>query len=112
MNSTRHPVPPSVRIFVEKHPQGPVPEVLEVFSPDAVVTDIEHADKPPRVGHDEIREWLADTAAAFSFKAHIIGSAQSTVEVRIEGDFPGRTADLSFAYQLDDAGRIARLDIG
>ena len=79
--------------------------LVDVFATDASVTDegITHR------GRDAIRRWLATAATEFTYTTTLIGQRSDetdrwTVLARIDGNFPGGTANLrfQFAVQADE----------
>lgn len=82
------------------------------FAPDAEVRD----EGRTHIGPDAIRAWKAATSAKYAATAEPLRSEldDETLKVtaRVSGNFPGSPADLTYAFLLDDAGLIRRLEIG
>lgn len=86
-------------------------DLVALFTPEATVVDEGEA----RRGTDAIRAWRAGAATAYEYTTTVTGheplpGGRHRVRVRLEGTFPGGTADLRFDFTL--AGdRISRLEI-
>jgi len=82
---------------------------INVFSPDAVVTDDGHTYR----GHEGILRWLGSAASEYSFTSTRLSTritgASVTVTTRLEGNFPGGIIDLRNIFTLDAAGLITIL---
>jgi hypothetical protein len=105
------PLPPVVRRYLQAHPTKEVAAALETFTPDATVKDQDDNHR----GAEEIREWLASTAEAFTYTsrplhAEVDPDGDIVVRTHLEGDFPGSEVDLDYRFTLED-GRIATLII-
>lgn len=85
--------------------------VVEVFSPDATVTD----DGRTYRGRDAILGWLSGPASEFTLTSTRLSAEQTgpkaLVVVRLEGDFPGGRVDLSYAFNQAPDGLIDSLTI-
>ena len=82
------------------------------FTEDGVAID----EGETHVGREAIKRWRQGVVAKFTFTTTItsteaVGETGFNVGVRIEGDFPGGTADLVEAFRLRD-GLIEHLAIG
>lgn len=81
------------------------------FAPEAVVRD----EGRTYVGRDAIREWKLDTIAKYGVTAEPLsakaGADCITVVVRVEGNFPGSPADLTYDFTFDASGLIQTLEI-
>lgn len=85
--------------------------IVSLFTPDAVVID----EGRTRRGTAEIRDWQDHTASGYQYTTTVIdrvSDSDSTcaVTVRLDGNFPGGTADLTFDFVLAD-GLISALTI-
>lgn len=105
-------LPAAVRDFLDAHAVRDVPAALHAFTPDAVVTDEGRTFR----GSDGVRQFLAEAGAEFTYTTQVLGArrtgeGQWLVAVRIEGDFPGGTADLGYRFTLRD-GLVGELHIG
>lgn len=81
------------------------------FADDAEVTDEGKTYRGP----DEIRAWLGSAASEYTYTTELTGVRKVddrtyTATHRLEGNFPGGTADLDFTFTLTDE-RITRLVI-
>ncbi|SDJ96432.1 SnoaL-like domain-containing protein [Nonomuraea maritima] len=77
------------------------------FADDAVVADEGHTWR----GAAEIRAWLEGTASQYEYTTELLGAQAEgedavTVTGRIDGDFPGGTAQLDWHFTL--AGGLIR----
>ena len=82
------------------------------FADDAVVVD----DGKTYTGQAAIAAWLSDTAAEFEYTTTQLNTksddTSTTVVNRIEGNFPGRSVDLSYRFELNaESGLIQKLTI-
>ncbi len=85
--------------------------IVGLFTPDAVVID----EGVTRRGTAEIRDWQNHAASEYQYTTTVLdrvpdGDAACAVTVRLEGNFPGGTADLTFDFLLS-AGLISSLTI-
>jgi hypothetical protein len=82
-----------------------------LFTPDAVVLDHEATYE----GAAAIRRWRTDTTSEFTYTTTVLSrvltsDTASVVRVRLDGDFPGATVELAFAFEAV-GGLINRLVI-
>jgi hypothetical protein len=81
------------------------------FAPEAVVRD----EGRIYVGRDAIREWKLDTIAKYDITVEPLGSKPgadgTTVVARVDGNFPGSPADLTYDFNVDANGLIQTLEI-
>jgi hypothetical protein len=84
--------------------------VVLFFSNSATVRDEGHVYN----GHNEIRQWKADSSKKYSYTATPVSIAQergrTVVTSHVEGDFPGSPVDLRYFFRLED-DKIAELEI-
>ncbi|MDX3853966.1 nuclear transport factor 2 family protein [Streptomyces sp. AK02-01A] len=85
--------------------------LLSCFSQDAEVTDEDRT----YTGHAEIRQWREGAAAAYEYTVEVLSSEPAgpdghIVRARLEGNFPGGTANLTYRFILLD-GLIKKLEI-
>lgn len=85
--------------------------IVDLFTADAVVVD----EGRTRRGTAEIREWQDHAASEYEYTTTVLdrvpdGEFACAVTVRLEGNFPGGTADLTFDFLLAD-GLISALTI-
>ncbi|HEV2997486.1 MAG TPA: nuclear transport factor 2 family protein [Solirubrobacteraceae bacterium] len=88
-----------------------VEAIVALFTDDATVTD----EGETRRGVDAIRAWLTGPVAKYEYTTTIadseaLGDDQYRVAVRLEGNFPGGTADLNYDFVID-GNRVSRLRI-
>lgn len=85
--------------------------IVDLFTADAVVID----EGRTRRGTAEIRDWQDHAASEYQYTTTVLnrvadGDTACAVTVRLEGNFPGGTADLKFDFRLAD-GLISALTI-
>jgi ketosteroid isomerase-like protein len=85
--------------------------IVNLFTADAFVVD----EGKTRRGTAEIRDWQDHSASEYEYTTTVLarvptGDSACSVTVRLEGNFPGGTADLSFDFLLAD-GLISGLTI-
>ncbi len=93
-------VPDAITRYFDATGRGDVEAILAQFTKDAVVIDEDQTFE----GIDRIREWRTKgPASAYTYTTEVIGTEQTghdtfVSEVRIDGDFPGGTAALTFRF--------------
>lgn len=108
MSTNQNPqIPQSMRLFIERHAGAPTHELLDGFAEGASVTD----GGQTMVGRETIEAWLRAASTKYSCTVTVTGHEDGHLFACLEGDFPGGVADLDYAYELDETGRIARLVI-
>jgi hypothetical protein len=85
--------------------------IVALFANDATVID----EGETRQGPAAIRAWQTGPASKYTYTTEIISAETLTadhhlVRARLTGDFPGRTAELTFDFTLANQ-RITRLAI-
>lgn len=95
-------LPAPIREFLAAHVARDVESALRLFTPTAVVVD----DGTTYRGTDEIRRFLAEAGAEFSYTTTLVAAERTdgahwTATNRIEGDFPGGVADLRYRFAMD-----------
>lgn len=102
-------LPPTVRRYLEMRESAEPSQVVELFAPDAVVSD----EGRTHHGRDEIRAWIEETNAAYEYTTEFLGARETDgtigVSFRLTGDFPGGVVELEYQFRMDDEGRIAHL---
>ena len=103
--------PDAVLRYLAAADAGDWPALADCFTDDGVVRD----EGETHVGRAQIIAWREKVAAAFVWTTTLLGTEATgedefTVSMRIDGNFPGGTADLRQRFQLRD-GLIAVLDI-
>ncbi|RCK67915.1 nuclear transport factor 2 family protein [Desertihabitans brevis] len=104
-------LPAVVRRYLDAHDGGDGAGALSAFTEQAVVVDEQRTHR----GSEEIRAWLEETSAAFSYTAELVAVERTddrhwTVVQHLTGDFPGGEVDLRYRFTLE-ADRIAALPI-
>jgi ketosteroid isomerase-like protein len=105
-------VPDVVTRYFEADARHDFDALVALFTEDAEVVD----ESRTRRGAEEIRAWRAEVATKYRYTTEVRGAEDAgggahVVTGRIEGDFPGGVADLTWRFTL--AGdRIRRLAIG
>ena len=100
-----------VRYLREHGDGGDWRAVLQTFSADGRVTD----EGIRYEGTDRIRDWLTKAASEYTYATTLIGQRQEwpdqwVVSARLQGNFPGGTADLRYRFTVRE-GEIAELTI-
>ncbi|NLU76457.1 nuclear transport factor 2 family protein [Streptomyces sp. HNM0575] len=104
-------VPDVIPRYFEADARRDADAVVALFTDDAAIVD---EDRTWR-GAGEIREWREGTASQYSYTTQVLGTeavgdGTFLVTGRIEGDFPGGTADLKWRFTVA-GGAISRLEI-
>ncbi|MPY30179.1 nuclear transport factor 2 family protein [Streptomyces adustus] len=104
-------LPEVIRRYLTVHNRGDASASASLMTPDAHVTD----DGKTYGGLPAIERWLDRAASEYTYATTCLGAAQDgpdrwTVTQRLDGDFPGGTIDLRYAFTLD-GGLISRLVI-
>ncbi|MFF2083766.1 nuclear transport factor 2 family protein [Nocardia sp. NPDC058176] len=86
-------------------------DATAVFATDATVRD----DGNTYEGIDAISTWIAHSSTEYTYTStrvgqRIIDDTHTTVQVRLDGDFPGSTVTLRYQFEHVD-GLITRLAI-
>ncbi|MFO7689484.1 MAG: hypothetical protein R6W83_02870 [Cryobacterium sp.] len=105
-------LPTAIVTYLERS-VGPRPQSAALtFVDDAVVVD----DGKTYTGEAAIAAWLTSTATALELTTTQLrvdrDDASTTVVNRIEGNFPGRSVDLTYRFELHaETGLIQKLTI-
>jgi hypothetical protein len=88
-----------------------IESIVALFANDATVID----EGETRQGAAAVRAWQTGPASKYTYTTEIISTETLTadhhlVRARLTGDFPGRTAELTFDFTLANQ-RITRLAI-
>lgn len=102
-------LPEVIRSFLVAHAARDADTAVTAFTPDALITDEGHSFR----GTDEVLEFLRSAGAEFTYTTELVGAERTDDEhwaalVRIEGNFPGGVADLTYHVTLD-GDRISEL---
>lgn len=104
-------LPPPVAAYVEAANRLDAEAMLAPFAPDAAVRD----EGRDHHGHGAIRAWIVETNRRFRVRVTPLTftptDAGGVMTARVEGDFPGSPATLTYRFALA-GGRIAGLEIG
>ncbi|HUQ58843.1 nuclear transport factor 2 family protein [Lentzea sp.] len=103
--------PDVIRDYFAADAQKDTDAVVALFAEDAVVVDEERTWRGP----GEIRAWRDGVASRFEYSTEVLtvadeGDHRFLVSGRIEGDFPGGTADLTWRFTVT-GNRIKALEI-
>jgi ketosteroid isomerase-like protein len=95
-------LPATIRGFLAAHVARDVDAAIRAFSPTAVVVDQGQTFR----GTDEIRGFLCDAGAEFTYTTELVGAqriddARYVATNRLEGDFPGGRAELDHRFTMD-----------
>jgi hypothetical protein len=90
-----------VRRYFQADAERDIDAIVALFSEDATVID----EGRQRSGMREIREWQTGTASRYDYTVTItgeepLGAERFRVRGRLDGNFPGGTADLTFDFVL------------
>ena len=103
--STIDPVelPVTIRTFLAAHAAREARTAVRLFTTDAVVVDQDESFS----GTDSVLDFLQNSGSEFSYSPELIAARRIDglhwVAVnRIEGNFPGNVADLSYRFTLTD----------
>ena len=104
--------PDVVRAYMTLNESGDRTAATALFTDTAQVTDEGHDYR----GTAEIRTWLDRAANEYTYTttplaAENASDGRTSIRCRLEGNFPGGLVDVDFRFQLDAAGRLARLSI-
>jgi hypothetical protein len=103
--------PDVVGRYFELAARRDVEAIVALFTDDASLTD----EGETRRGSDAIRAWQTGPAARYEYTTTIkdseaLGRDRYRVAVRLEGNFPGGTADLNYDFTVDGS-RVSSLRI-
>lgn len=104
--------PDAVRAYMTLSEGDDRPAAVALFTEDAHVTD----DGRDYRGVTEIRTWLDEVAGEYTYTATPMAAQneatdQTSIQIRLEGNFPGGLVDVDYRFRLDSSGRLARLTI-
>ena len=101
---------PLIRRYYDAEERGDIEHLVALFAPDAVVVDEGGTWRGP----DAVRAWRERATAAYTWKTELLHAEAegdtTVVNVRIDGDFPGGSAELRQRFTVED-DRIRRLEI-
>ncbi|GEP26115.1 nuclear transport factor 2 family protein [Cryobacterium levicorallinum] len=106
-------LPMAIVTYLERSASAKPTSAQATFVENAVVVD---DDGKTYTGEPAITAWLAGSAAEFEYTTTLLRTekdeAATTVINRIEGNFPGRSVDLSYRFELAaETGLIQNLTI-
>ncbi len=95
-------LPAPILGYLAAHVARDADAALRAFAPTAVIVD----DGTTHRGTDEIRRFLSEAGAEFSYTTDLVGAervdgARWVVTNRLEGDFPGGVVDLRYRFAMD-----------
>lgn len=105
-------LPATIRAYLAAHAAGEADAAVRTFAPSAVVVDQGETFR----GTHEVLAFLRSAGGEFTYTTELIGAqhvddAHWVAVNRLEGDFPGGVAQLSYRFTLAD-DLIAELVIG
>ncbi|MFC7455657.1 nuclear transport factor 2 family protein [Brachybacterium sp. GCM10030267] len=105
-------LPDTIRAFLAAHTAREADAAVRTFTRDAVVVD----DGEIFHGTEQVLAFLRNAGSQYTYTTEFISArreddAHWEVVNRIEGDFPGNVADLTYRFTLTD-GLISELTIG
>lgn len=103
--------PPAIERYFENDSRRDVEAILALFRRDAVVID----DGRTWQGSADIRAWQRGPASQYEYTVTVLGIEATgdetyVVSCRLDGNFPGGSAELRFRFILS-GGLIDRLEI-
>ncbi|SDN73183.1 nuclear transport factor 2 family protein [Geodermatophilus sp. DSM 45219] len=95
-------LPAVIRGYLAAHVARDADAALRAFTPTAVVVD----DGTTYRGTEEIRGFLSEAGAEFSYTTELVGAqrvddAHWVATNRLEGDFPGGVVELGYRIAMD-----------
>ncbi|MEU1841223.1 nuclear transport factor 2 family protein [Micromonospora chersina] len=104
-------LPAPITRYLAAHQARDLDTAVALYTPGASVTDEGRTHQGP----EQIHAWLARSAGEYTYTTELTAAAKVDDQHydavhHLEGDFPGRTADLHFRFTMRD-GLIARLVI-
>ncbi|MAT05504.1 MAG: DUF4440 domain-containing protein [Acidimicrobiaceae bacterium] len=105
-------LPSPIRDYLAAHAERRTGDAARLFDPDAVVVDEGRTYR----GTEEVLEFLTTAGSEFTYTTTLVGCERADddhwlVGIRLDGNFPGGTADLTYRFTLS-GGHIAELVIG
>lgn len=105
-------LPEPVLAYLDAHDEARHEDAASTFASGATVLD----DGRTYRGIDEIDEWIRRPSGEFEYAATRIGQlcadqTHTTVQIRLDGTFPGGTVTLRYRFELAE-GKIMHLSIG
>jgi uncharacterized protein (TIGR02246 family) len=105
------PTPSLVNHYLAAANRGDFSALADCFTPDGTVLDEGHTYR----GREAIIGWREAIAGKWTYTSTVtssqpINAQEFRVTVRVEGDFPGAVADLTYKFSIRD-GLIADLSI-
>ena len=105
-------LPMSITTFLERSASAKPASAGATFTESAVVVD----DGKTYTGGAAIAAWLAGSVAEFEYTTTVLRTetdeSSTTVVNRVTGNFPGRSVDLNYRFELDsESGLIRALTI-
>jgi hypothetical protein len=96
-------LPATIRAYLAAHAAKEADAASRAFAPTAVVIDQDETFR----GTEEVLDFLRNAGGEFTYTTELIGAqrideARWVAVNRIEGDFPGGVADLSYRFTLAD----------
>jgi ketosteroid isomerase-like protein len=94
-------LPATIRAFLAAHVAGEADAAFRTFGPDAVVVDQDETFR----GADQVRDFLHHSGSEFTYTTELLSARREdethwAVVNRIEGNFPGGVADLTYRFSL------------
>lgn len=104
-------LPEPIRAYLTGHENRDDEAAARTFAPHATVTD----EGQTHTGARDIRAWRRRASTEYTYTTKVTGVRQDgnniwVVAVRLEGDFPGRIADLEQRFTVQE-GAITDLTI-
>lgn len=96
-------LPATIRAFLTSHAARDASAGIRLFTPDAVVVDQDETFS----GTERVLGFLQRSGSEFTYTTELVGArrvddAHWVALNRLEGDFPGNVADLTYRFVLAD----------
>lgn len=104
-------LPAPVLDYLDARDEDRHADARALFAPDASVLD----EGRTHHGIDKIGAWIERSSSEYEYTAtrigqRVDGASSVTVQIRLDGNFPGGTVTLHYQFALD-GDRITRLEI-
>lgn len=103
------PVNSTIATYIQASNNHDIDTLISCFNANAIVID----EGRTYQGIEEIRQWITESRAAYSFTLKAIGTTPqnedglTVVTCRVTGTFPGSPVDLSFFFTLQGDSIVA-----
>ncbi|PKH40655.1 SnoaL-like domain-containing protein [Nocardioides alpinus] len=95
-------LPATIRAFLAAHAAREPDAAVRTFTRDAVVVDQDETFR----GTEQVLDFLRHAGSEFTYTTELVAARRDDTQWvavnRIEGDFPGNVADLTYRFTLTD----------